>query len=103
MCVIHDKPLGWNAFDARGGTSRGVSLCASRLSLLGDVAAFLHAAALLQVAFSLCVFLAGAFCAFLCGGFVLGVLGFGGSPGYALGRVAVFGAFALCLCKGKAL
>ena len=36
-------------------------------------------------------------------GFVLGVLGFGGSPGYALGRVAVFCAFARCWWKGQAL
>ena len=40
---------------------------------------------------------------FVCGGFVLGVLGFGGSPGYALGRVAVFCAFARCLWNRQAL
>ena len=47
---------------------------------------------------------------FVCGGFVLGVLGFGGSPGYALGRVAVICALlverakpckAACRCSCK--
>ena len=80
-----------------------VILCAARFGLLGGLAAFLHAAALLRVV-PRCAFSCGCVLRhFVCGFFVLGVLGFGGSPGYALGRVAVFALLRLACGKGKAL
>ena len=103
VCVIHDKPLGWNAFDARGGTSRGVSWCASRLCLLGDVAAFLLAAALLRVAFSLYVFLAGAFCAFCVGALCWGCLALGAVLGMPWDVSPCLARLRVACGKGKAL